>query len=449
MTRATLLTLAALCALVANCASPFEVSKSHSITYDMAHNDFSVFPGGGLTVNEGDLVSFEVKNINPFMYDVTINQKSMGYPVEKPLPARYAFKGADLIDTVFQPGTLNVDIAGSVNRVPISRYRTLYSIFRSRYATFYSFLTFDEFLRIALRQAFVDEQKLKESLANHLSDVAGHTTLYTRSDFIHKGDELFDNLTKSYNDLASEYQFLDSLSKGELRDVNISARRAYDEIANKGTWAMRIGATADLYDAVLNTPFSFSSFKTQVTGGGDEMRFQINGRSKPGGDPVESLNARPFDLDYVVKVRGGWRIDFSAGLFASSLVNNVYSVRDSAGFKSIIQNDGDAVNYGPGALMHFYHKSFPVGGNLGLMLNNASRIQYTVGGSVLLGDNQRLCLNGGLTFGNVTTLAAGYTLNEKLTGTNASISAIPTVDRLKLGWFGGISYNFTASTKNQ
>ncbi len=437
------------CIAVAGCAGPFEVSKSYNVTYDMAHNDMAVFPPGGFAVSEGDLVSFEVRNVNPFLYDVSINNKSIAYATEAPAPGEFTFREETLVDTVFQPGTLNTDIGGSVNRVPISRFRTLYSIFRGRYTTFYSFLTFDDYIRAQIRQPFPDEKLLKEGIANRLRDVAGQTMLYTRSDFIRKGDEMFEGLTKSYNDLSSEYHFLDSLSRTELRDVYGSAKGAYDGIANRGNWALKIGRTADLYEMVQNTPFSFSSFKIQVDGGDDEMKFNINGRRKNADYLPPSYDVRPFDLEYGVKVRGGWRIDFSGGLMASSLVDHSFNLRDSLGFKSIIQNDPDAINYGPGALMHFYHKSFMLGGNLGVMLNNSSRLQYLVGGSVLLGDHQRLCLNGGMTFGQANRLAAGYETDQILIGANANLITPPVVEKLDIGWYAGISYNFTASRQNQ
>jgi len=453
MKRINTFILPLVCTLVSmaaiGCASPFEVSKSYNITYDMASNDFSVFPPGGLTVDEGDLVSFEVKNVNPFLYDITINDKSMAYATEPPGPGSISFREVGLADTVFQPGTLNVDISGSVNRVPISRFRTLYSLFRTRYTTFYSYLTFDDYIRTAIRQPFPDERSLKEGIAGRLRDLVGGTAPTGRNEFIRKGDEMFDNLTKSYNDLSSEYQFLDSLSKNELRDVYISARRAYDEIAGKGTWAIKIGNMADTYDMIQNTPFSFSSFKMQVGEGGDEMRFHINGRRKSAAYLPSALAVQPFDLDYKIRVQGGWRIDFSGGMSVSSLVDHNFIIRDSLGYKSIVQNDPDAVNYGPSVLMHFYNKAFPVGGSMGVMLNNSSGLQYLVGGSLLLGDHQRLAINGGMTFGQAQRLAAGYETDRILIGTDANLLEAPVVDKLVLGWFAGISYNFTASTQNQ
>ena len=63
----------------------------------------------------------------------------------------------------------------------------------------------------------------------------------------------------------------------------------------------------------------------------------------------------------------------------------------------------------------------------------------------MVGDRGQVGFNGGLTFGTVARLAAPYVVDKRLDGNDAKLTAVPTIDRLELGWYGGVSYNFSAA----
>jgi hypothetical protein len=445
MNRSIITTCALAVALILPACSSFDVNRSYNITYDMTSNDFSVSPPGGMSINEGDLVSFELRNVNPFVYDVTINQKSIVSGAEFPPIVRANFRGGDLPDTVRQVAVMDVANNGRVNVAAISHFGGMYTTFRNNFNALYSFITFDEYLASALKQSFVDEAKLKESIGARLGSLTGGTQLGSKSEFINKAEELRDNLTKSYYDLSSEYQYLDSSSKGELRDLMLGARRAYNAISNRDNWMTKVSNAADIYMSVRNTPFSFSSFKVQADG--DVVRFVIDGRRREVSG-IEGMGyVRPFNLEYTMKVNRGWKIDASAGFFVSTLVNESYTTRESNGGQYILKRKGDILNYGPGALMHFYYQPIGVGANLGLFTNNFSNIQFLLGPSLLLGDDHRFCVNGGVTLGKVTRLGDGYADGDLLALQGIPNVAVPTVDRLDLGWYLGFSYNFTSALR--
>ncbi|MEP7220679.1 MAG: hypothetical protein ABI876_17265 [Bacteroidota bacterium] len=422
---------------LAGCGS-FQATKSMNVMYDMANNNFSVSPGGGMAVNEGDMVSFQLTNINPFVYDVSINNKAIVYNTTLPQPIRLPFHGADLVDTITETTIINVNDGGRINVAAVSHFRENYSGFRTQYTKFYGFLLFDDYLYSTLRQPFIDEKQLKEQIQSRLSQVTGGTKMYGRNDFIMKGEEIYSTVSKSYNDLLSEYQILDTASKRNMSDIMKSATRAYNDLA-KGAWMTKVTNTADMFDQVQNTSFSFSSFKVQASG--DVVNFAIDGRRK-GETNLPTYDVKPFNLDYNVKVNGGWKIDASAGLFLSSLVNESFTTRLENGEQIILKKKGDVLNYGPGALMHFYYQPWGIGTNLGIFTNTFSNIQFLFGPSLLLGDN-KFCLNGGVTMGKVTRLADGYAVGGTLDTRGSVAVAVPTSDRLDLGWFVGFSYNFT------
>lgn len=432
-----------LAVIAAGCAGSSLATRNVNFSYDMANN--TIQTASIELAKVGDMVSFEVKNINPFLYEVTINNHtvSRSTPLRRRSP-QFVLPQPSINDTLRQSAPLVADLAGSTNRLPINRFRTNHTLFRNRCNTFLAFLSFDDYLLSLLRQPFPQEDLLKRSITTRLNELVGTGPLYTRADFVRKGDELFEATTKSFNDLMSEYQFLDTLAKRELREVMLTARATYETLATGGEWSQHVEATADLYELVYNTPFTVASFKSQVAVGDEAIVFRVEGKRKEEADQIPNGIAHPFTLQYQIPVQGGgFRLGVGTGLFASNLANNSYGFRDSLGYRFIVQNQRDVINYGPGAVMYFYHTYFPVGGNVGLMLNNASRIQYLAGASLMIGDRGQISFNCGLTFGTVSRLAAPYAVDKRLDGNDAKITAVPIIDRLELGWYGGVSYNFS------
>ncbi len=430
--------------LIAGCAS-YDISRNHNLSYDMARNTLATSYSAAGTIQEGDFVSFELLNVNPFLYDVSINQKSIAYSTELPPPLRIPLRRADLADTVLKTTIMHVDNGGRINVAAVSRFREKYSGFRRQYNIFYGFVTFDDYLYTAIKQPFLDEKGFKEDLQTRLTSAAAGTRLYDRTDFMSKGEDLYSNLSRSYAELSNEFRMLDTVSQYEVRDVMADASRAYTTIADRDAWSLKVNNAAEVYDLIQRTPFTFASFKTQASSRG--VAFTINGTRKEAGGATVPYNVRPFNLDYFIKVNGGWEIDFSGGMFMSNLVNESYITREENGEKIILQKKGDILNYGPGALMHFYYQPIGIGLGLGAFTNNFANVQYLGGGSLLLGDDKRFCLNGGATFGKVTRLADGLAVGVPLAARNDAVDVVPTADRLDIGWFVGFSYNFTAGLK--
>lgn len=429
-------------ALILASCSTIGITKNAKLSYDMANDVVSTSPPGMGSVNEGDMISMELTNINPFVYDVSINQKSVTYNTSVPPMLRLAALGADrLVES--GPGTLSLaDNIGNENSAAISRFGDMYTDFRGKFTAFQAFVTFDEYLYSALKRPFVDEDKFKEELDKRLTEAAGGTKLYSRADFLVKAGALFGDVSVSYYSLLAEYQKLDDASKQRVKEVFGRATSIFSELSGSSAWTMKVGATADVYSMVQSTPFKFFSFKAQASG--DAVQFVVEGRRKESTELRGLENVKPFNLEYTVAVEGGWKIDFSSGLLLSSLVNESFTVKEENGVGTILKKQGDVLNYGPGALMHFYYRPFGAGVGLGIFTNNFANVQYVLGPSVLFGNQNRFCLNGGVTMGKVTRLADGLEVGGPLITQDPALSAVPTTDRLELGWWVGFTYNFTA-----
>src|SRR5256885_9782007 len=148
MKRPAHISLAALmlAAVLSSCSS-IDVSKSTKLTYDMAHDNFYTSPPGAGSVNEGDMISLELVNVNPFVYDVTINQKAVSYNATVPPIVKLpSISIAQLSESV--PATLvtDQDPNGRVNVAAVSRFGDVYTDFRRQYSIFYSFVSYDDYL---------------------------------------------------------------------------------------------------------------------------------------------------------------------------------------------------------------------------------------------------------------------------------------------------------------
>jgi len=173
--------------------------------------------------------------------------------------------------------------------------------------------------------------------------------------------------------------------------------------------------------------------------------------------------------------KGGFKIDFSSGLFATGLIdkkyafsgsrfkidtthsyipvwdkdNNVTVMKDSiTGYttrseRQIVKGGGENFNIGLGVLLHAYTrwgKRINGGISIGGIIDNQSTIKYTGGGSLLLGREQRLIITGGIALGKINKLADGLIESEWITpGTSQTSPA--TELKWSSSWFVGVTYN--------
>lgn len=176
-----------------------------------------------------------------------------------------------------------------------------------------------------------------------------------------------------------------------------------------------------------------------------------------------------FTPKYYFFNKGGFKIDFSSGIFASGLVNDVFSTKSFQTFdttrvykvvydrngvasrkdsitgfsnvtkQKIIQGNSGEFNIGLGVLLHAYSrwwKRINLGASVGGIIDNQSKVRYLAGGSLLLGREQRLIFTYGCAFGQIAKLADGSNIGDVITSSN-----VPTKDVWDRGWFFSVTYN--------
>lgn len=160
-----------------------------------------------------------------------------------------------------------------------------------------------------------------------------------------------------------------------------------------------------------------------------------------------------------VPTLGGWKFDFSTGLFLTGLRDQHYNlvpdssvIKDINGGDSLVFNrsnrivqqmDDKGVDFGVSALMHIYSRISP-GFNIsatigaGLSIGPNPSIRYLGGGSLLFGRNGRLVLTYGCAAGFVERLADPFQ-----NGQNISINdkSLITKKVFKTGSFMSLSFS--------
>lgn len=181
------------------------------------------------------------------------------------------------------------------------------------------------------------------------------------------------------------------------------------------------------------------------------------------------------DFKYQFFNRGGFKIDFSSGLFTTGLIDHKYvyggskSVMDTTrnylavwdkdlrktvlkdsivGFTRVDQRQVVRVgegkfNIGLGVLLHAYSRwgrrlnmALSVGG----IVDNQTNIRYTGGISALLGSEQRLILTLGVAAGKVSRLGDELTEGEYVRVSSATAEPVMR-SQLAASWFLSVTYN--------
>ncbi|MCB0531512.1 MAG: hypothetical protein KDD14_04880 [Saprospiraceae bacterium] len=166
-----------------------------------------------------------------------------------------------------------------------------------------------------------------------------------------------------------------------------------------------------------------------------------------------ALSDEPRTFEFFNK--GGFTIDFSAGIVINQLVNHAFNtiVVDSAGVTKyrILQQDSGKINLGPAVFAHAYYRypiwnRFKLGATTGFMTNTLDDnfgLNFLFGGSALFGSAQRFALTTGWIIGKVDRLAEGLAVGQLLDPPNSpgETTSVDTKRVYRCKWFVGISYN--------
>lgn len=168
-----------------------------------------------------------------------------------------------------------------------------------------------------------------------------------------------------------------------------------------------------------------------------------------------SLASEELVIPYIN--RGGFKLDFSTGFVFNGLTNENYRLLEyDSNNVQIKRETKDKIpfNTGISLMAHGYMRTgcfinLAVTTGLAYNLNNQN-LNFMLGGSVLLGADQRFILTFGAMAGRVKELVAYYQTDNPIAKTALPITSdIPFTERLKTSWFIGISYNLGIGGKSK
>jgi len=154
---------------------------------------------------------------------------------------------------------------------------------------------------------------------------------------------------------------------------------------------------------------------------------------------------------YNIWIKGGFKIDVSAGIFFTSLYDSEYDKRDdpaTAGNKIItLKNSGDYdMAFGSTINTYVRMNSWIVPTlNFGAVITQNEKLQVLLGGGVILGKQERIIFSAGISMGKVDRIADGYQVGSSYNLGDSG--TIPTQSQFKFGKFFGITYNLSKVKK--
>jgi hypothetical protein len=196
--------------------------------------------------------------------------------------------------------------------------------------------------------------------------------------------------------------------------------------------------------------FDFATFTMPIDVQGrniDAIEFRLRRFNKETKEEDTGFAPHPYN----VWIKGGLKIDISAGLFFTSLFDEAFEKKDdpdTEGNKIIIKkNQGDYdFAFGSSINVHSRWNSWlNMGGNLGVAFTTNQKFQILTGVNFIFGKQERIILSAGLAMGKVDRLANSY--KEGGSYNLGAEGTIPMESQFKFGHFFGVTYNLSKVKK--
>lgn len=172
-------------------------------------------------------------------------------------------------------------------------------------------------------------------------------------------------------------------------------------------------------------------------------------------EKIDKQSDQTEKYEYDIFIKGGLKVDFSAGIFTSFLKNDEYNLVDSLGEdgaptnrKMIRRKDNGGANIGFGGMVNIGIRSgaswISPGISFGLLLDTKPSLQFLSAFTLALGKTERLLLHGGVALGFVKRVD-GLPVDKYIPSAQIG-SVVPTVDKFLARPFLGISYNLSKNS---
>ena len=292
-------------------------------------------------------------------------------------------------------------------------------------------------------QPFEEIKRTKENLLHtYLGADVGQEEIMGRCNM------LFNDLDAVYIDLIDKYSAMPDRSKIEssyqklVKYHNGIDRKKYRELFNQ---------IVKTYLAINETNSTVDYQTSMISDKADKIAYHIS--LTPRSSQYATSN-KAIQLNYDFDIKGGVKIDVSAGIFYHfNLNDDQYRFEPLTDSTSLLVKENDDKQFKPsiGALFNVYrrsNKSVKFAFNFGAG-TNVDKIFYYTGGSVLFGKSERVGISAGVVGGTVARISNELKNKTIVKSPIEDLNEVPMQrrDPFQLGYFVGVSYNL--SGKNQ
>ena len=351
--------------------------------------------------------TFEVINVNPFRYDITIADEKVTFVTELP---------TGLVDAFTMPAGIKAAAAGTDSA--------------------------------ALAKALVglgDQLNATVSALQNAGDCLNPCEIVVKIN-----EEIIAYFTDNFQYKASE-QTLESFF---IKKLNLSQEPTEK---NKET-LKKLNDIVRAYFAFRNTGSGTVRYHIPQTQNVDQYLFNLKIMPKEG----VTTGARVVNQDIRVDVLGGFRADASTGLFFTELIDDKYSLYpdsievdgDMVARTKVVKEKGNSSDFGIASLLHFYPrltKSVSIGASLGagVTLNEKPKLRYLAGATALLGRGNRIAITYGWAMGYIDKVSDKYTREAGNIYGPASESTVSYKKIFHSKPFFSITYNIPLGKKTE
>ncbi|MEO8446403.1 MAG: hypothetical protein ABI528_02850 [bacterium] len=363
---------------------------------------------GATTITDGELVSFKITEINTFLYSATITVEN-----------NYYINAA--VSEAFKKYLLTVDTDFSTKSQ--SSTSTDFTKFYDLYSKFKNIIKIYNDILFNLHTDRLSFKTIEENTTIIVARAG-----FSRENIVNDCETIVEQIKDAYLNFP--------VDPGIERTI---VEKLYKELEDK-----KFEEFPDQLQILLSkvNVENFTVRSSQQKAAKDELVYKIS--IKPISDEIAKKYGvrRVEDFKIELEVLGGFRFDFSTGIYVTGLVNENFVTFAENDSSRILRNGDSKFNTGISALVHGYWRTGKVvnfGFNAGAGVSSNENLQYLFGLSLLIGTKQRIVLNGGLTGGKVNRLSSVVTEGKLY-------KEIPITDyNLKdfhFSWYGGITYNF-------
>lgn len=291
---------------------------------------------------------------------------------------------------------------------------------------------------------FKELQKDRETLAGNY---------FTKTDqvgILQEMNKILMDLDEYYTKMLISYSELDSTTKKENKE-NINALTVFHKQIKVTAFENFFLQIAKVYGAINEKNFSLKYRTLIINPDADEILFKLD--FVPQNNLPCVLSNKPYSLSYKLKIKTGWKLDVSTGLFANigAVRNRSYYFATEGNKRMVKEESRDVATPSIGVLLNIYKRNFPIGVSTGISTSDAQRLKYYLGGSYLLGGTQRIVLSAGAVLGQVDVPTSEFAVDKPIdagVGTLPSSVPLRSPSPYRLGFYFGITYNLTGKNKS-